>query len=111
MKKQLLTGLFLSFAYLVSAQTTSLSLVPGQKKSIQSILRLFAKTKPDITLSDNMPVAGNIQTPIFVVNNGKGLNLFESPLDAMIIAEPDSTFHSNMPAGNFQFQKTEPAKK
>lgn len=57
-------------------------------------------TRPD-TLIQTMPVVGNIKQPVYVFNNGNGTDVYQSPLDQMLIAEPDSTFRSNMPVKSY----------
>lgn len=51
------------------------------------------------TAKNKMPVVGYIPPVTFKENNGNGFDLYQSPLDNMIVARPDSTYHAAMPKG------------
>lgn len=46
---------------------------------------------------NEMPVAGKIPAPVFQFNNGKGMDVYQSPADHLPIILPDSGFVTGMP--------------
>jgi len=46
---------------------------------------------------NEMPVAGKISAPVFQFNNGKGMDIYQSPVDHLPILLPDSGFVTGMP--------------
>lgn len=102
MKKFLLTACLIMFISALHAQDNSKIYTPNRGKKIPEL-----KVKPYTTFNplpfakrdtsiQTMPVVGKIKPPVYVFNNGKGFDVYQSPLDQMLIPEPDSTFQSNM---------------
>jgi len=120
MKKLILLSLFVSTAWLGKAQIKPLPhLTPFIEKNnfnpytLQDSLRSYKNYKQymqPFTFNhqpvDKMPVTGKIPPPEFVMNGGNGFDLYKSPLDKMMILEPDAAFHSNMPVLHAQLQIT-----
>ncbi|MGI8950598.1 MAG: hypothetical protein ACR2FN_03330 [Chitinophagaceae bacterium] len=112
MKKFVFTTVFFSVTYFINAQTNNFQFIPKSSignyrnkfhyynDSIHLLKNYQLKTQPyafNKLEYDDIPTGGKIPAPIFLENNGNGFDLYRSPLDQMIIAEPDSTFISEMP--------------
>ncbi|WP_153795875.1 hypothetical protein [Foetidibacter luteolus] len=91
-----------------SAQTDSMR---AYKRKMQELYRTYY---PDTAYKKNeMPNAFTARqrrylTPVYRYNNGKGLDVYESPLDNMPVVKPDSTFYSPMPAGRYKIIVQQP---
>lgn len=107
MKKFFLITFIISIASNLSAQTSLPEIYTPRKtdkklSAVKDITKLYhnlnssPSAKAD-TAINGMPVIGKIKDPVFVFNNGAGLDVYQSPLDRMDVAKPDSTFQSNMP--------------
>jgi len=86
----------------LSAQTDSMR---AYKRQLRELYRTYYQ---DTAYKKNeMPNAFTARQrqylkPVYRNNNGKGLDVYESPLDNMAIVKPDSTFYSTMPSGRYK---------
>ena len=108
MKNFILVAGMLMMVSVLHAQDSLKIYIPNTGKKPASKLRyipyynsqISPYIKPD-SLIQTMPVVGKIKQPVYAFNNGNGSDVYRSPLDQMFIAEPDSTFQSNMPVKRF----------
>jgi hypothetical protein len=110
MKKFFLIACTVMTVSALQAQDSLTIYTPNTGKKENSQLRFspvykFKEIPPVIARRDTfiqtMPVVGHIKQPVYVFNNGNGFDVYQSPLDQMLIAEPDSAFHSNMPVKRY----------